>query len=222
MSQVRANFLIRKPLLVLLVIGVGFVTGCNALKNLASDYVNFFGRLAYNRYRIIDNSQGKATFYHDFRELKEIFQTDSFPDQLEWIKNKYCYLKNQPQKILDKSNYYALLRQLQLVAPSSLSDKKGVALYIPRSNRSYWGAPLTCEVVPMIAPALSGLSLIHGLPKSDCYIPTYGYATYNIDDFQHSYRDLQVNDLIKLTLSKGFRRAMILNADGSLEMIPKY
>lgn len=188
------------------------------LKNMYYDARNFFGRLAYYHYRIINGSQGPKVFYRDFEELKEILQTSSLHNKIEWITEKYIYLRNQTQKVVDENERYALLQRLQLVGQMALSEKKGAVLYIPRLLNSYWNM-IDCGAIPFVAPALSGLSLIQGLPESKCRQETYGYRTYNQRDFQTLSGVLLPGDIIKSALAKGFQRVLLYKSDGSLEEI---
>ncbi len=84
-----------------------------------------------------------------------------------------------------------------------LSEKRVSVLFIPRTNRLYWGGlrrnhladnvpraayaeriyggtglKLPCDTVPFLAPALSGMAMLDGLPERPCGARAYGYPVY--------------------------------------------
>ena len=70
----------------------------------------------------------------------------------------------------------ALLRELDGL---NAADKRRTALYIPKATRAYWdmfGHGYTMKGVPFVAPGLSGIAMIDGLPEYNPDIPWIGYG----------------------------------------------
>jgi hypothetical protein len=70
-----------------------------------------------------------------------------------------------------------------MVALESLAElprevKQKSLLFIPQSNRLYWDMQDRCSAGPFVAPAVSGLALLDGMPDASCAVSAYGYDAY--------------------------------------------
>jgi hypothetical protein len=99
-----------------------------------------------------------------------------------------------------------------------MEEKRVTLLYIPRTNRAYWdllrpGHPRW--ITPFVAPALSGLALLDGLPDPED-IPDdhgYGYGVYNqFKDARHPL-DQSSEALGRNAEAMGFKRILVLDRD---------
>jgi hypothetical protein len=114
----------------------------------------------------------------------------------------------------------------KLVALYSLpkEEKRVTLLYIPKSNRAYWdlldisgpdlvGRPQFAWAIPFVAPALSGLALLDGLPNPED-IPIdggYGYGFYPRVKEPRRPSDQTRDAFCRKASGMGFRRILVLD-----------
>lgn len=110
-----------------------------------------------------------------------------------------------------------------------LSEKRRTVLYIPKANRAFWGffdrAPpdivasqgsFGVKLVPLLAPALSGIAMIDGLPLPHTIDwGDYGYEGYRIPDRAGSQPPLEsyAAELSKRAARMGFAQVLALDID---------
>ncbi len=116
-------------------------------------------------------------------------------------------LKNQSVDITSKE--YQILNILENLNKLPLSQKRNSLLFIPQNNLAYWNlshgdTTYRCKYVPFIAPALSGISMIDGLPTVNCNAKYYGYDDYIIRAKEQTDIDRSKNSLCSKALEKGF------------------
>jgi hypothetical protein len=101
-------------------------------------------------------------------------------------------------------------------------EKKQTALYIPKTNRAYWDLFDPRKEVwrgqaamksPFVAPALSGLAMIHGLPEARPSHPGWAYEVYDLHNLPRA--DLSQKEVCRKASSMGFAKVIILEAKGS-------
>jgi hypothetical protein len=100
----------------------------------------------------------------------------------------------------------------------SLQNKRHSLLYIPKSNRYFWGAFPLCEgnwwvpAVGFMGPSITGMAMLDGLPEQDCVPYAYGFNFY-----KHSKSRLNVNlnerDACERAQSLGFSKIVILRSE---------
>jgi hypothetical protein len=109
-------------------------------------------------------------------------------------------------------------------------EKRVTLLHIPKSNRAYWDllapvgggtvvAPEPPWATPFVAPALSGLAMLGGLP-APADIPQggiYGYASYALQVGRPGSTAASPEALLGRAAEMGFRRVLVLDigADGA-------
>jgi hypothetical protein len=116
-------------------------------------------------------------------------------------------LKSQTKDM--KSQSYELLKILEGLDKLPLSKKKKMLLFIPKDNVAYWGLHhsydyYNCKAVPLIAPAISGIAMIDGLPPMDCETKYYGYNSYTSRKTEQTAKDRTNSSLCFKALGKGF------------------
>jgi hypothetical protein len=103
-------------------------------------------------------------------------------------------------------------------------EKRFTLLHIPKTNRTYWdllGDTNPPWVTPFVAPALSGLAHLEGLPDAEdsSHEGGYGYREYQSSrDAQRPAAPEQAkDDLCRKADGMGFRRILVLdvNRDGT-------
>lgn len=81
-----------------------------------------------------------------------------------------------------------VLHSLETLWRVPLAEKKVSVIYIPKTNRAYWGdfrqGGSSGAATPFLVPALTGIAMVNGLPEYDD-IPEvrrlgYGYASYTL------------------------------------------
>jgi len=102
------------------------------------------------------------------------------------------------------------------------AEKRVTLLYIPKTNRVYWdlfgadprdrGRPPWAT--PFVAPALSGLALLDGLPDPQDLPPggEYGYGVYARAKETGRPSDQHKEELGRRAAEMGFRRILVLDA----------
>lgn len=112
----------------------------------------------------------------------------------------------------------SLLSSLAQLGQSSVPPD--TLLYIPKTVEAFWSLPQECAGIPFLAPALSGMPMLHGFPVAECQ-PFYGDLT----DYYHYafYPDvprvplgtppLPDDQLCADALNLGFSRVLILTTD---------
>jgi hypothetical protein len=109
-------------------------------------------------------------------------------------------------------------------------EKRVTLLHIPRSNRAYWEllGPISASldtgseapwVTPLVAPALSGLAMLEGLPAPSNIPPggIYGYGSYLPTDGNARPAGGSREALLRRATEMGFQRVLVLDlgADGA-------
>jgi hypothetical protein len=107
-------------------------------------------------------------------------------------------------------------------------EKRFTLLHIPKANLAFWylltGPPDRREfsyVTPFVAPALSGLALLDGLPNAEDIPPNAGYGYEVYTPSKEARRSLAPDqakdDLCRKAEGMGFRRILVLdvNRDGT-------
>ena len=99
-------------------------------------------------------------------------------------------------------------------------------MYIPKTNRAYWdffsvpAAPPLRKAVPFVAPAVTGVAMIDGLPDPDPEVAwtAYGYEAYALPrkpQVRSSF-ELSRDDVLRKAQRAGFARVIVVheNSDG--------
>jgi hypothetical protein len=140
----------------------------------------------------------------------------------------YVVYENGTEKYLAYRSHIKHMREVVINAPSKkqdivnillklhklpLSQKRNTLLFIPQNNLAYWGLAdqIGCHSVPFIAPALSGMAMIDGLPPTECGGPNdsmlrhNGYECYQIRTREQTDDDRRSSSLCSKALEKGFK-----------------
>jgi hypothetical protein len=116
---------------------------------------------------------------------------------------------------VEHGRYYALVNALRDIERIPTDEKSDMLLFIPQSYKLYWNmwdADDRCTYVGLVAPAISELAHIDGMPAVGCHITDQ----YNMPAYakrvaeQGDVTDAALCEKVK---AKGFRRVMILAPD---------
>lgn len=114
---------------------------------------------------------------------------------------------------LETTKNYKIIKILQDLGNLPLSEKKKTLLFIPQSNRLYWDLDEKCSINPFIAPALTGMAMIDGLPAADCKTRYYGYESYQLRKEPQSSLDKTKETLCQKAIAKGFSQVIVIDVD---------
>lgn len=167
---------------------------------------------------------GGDTYSKTTREHKLALVSFNYPKILQ----SYIALKHlDPQK----SNFnkeYALIQLLYELSELSKSYKKESAVYIPKTLDVYWDLSCDSHMPPFVAPAITNIAMIEGLPirnqKSSCYshFNDYGYLTYKIRGIKASKTEMNHEEICQKAKSNGFTRIIEINENEEGEIITIY
>jgi len=103
---------------------------------------------------------------------------------------------------------HRLFRELIELGNRPIAEKKQTCVYIPKTNDAYWKIPLYKRLaIPFIAPALSGIAMIEGVPA---YFPHdfVGFASdYTYKDASRTFTDEEIALVAK---EQGFQHLIII------------
>lgn len=115
-----------------------------------------------------------------------------------------------------KPNYLPTL-ELQSLATLPRSERRRTAVFIPQSDRTYWDLlkrPGACSFSGHVAPALTGMSMVDGMPPFGCSLSKY----YGLGLHEKRSRDQTAADTIPAALCGrvrpfGLSRIMTIHFD---------
>ncbi|MBI5569103.1 MAG: hypothetical protein HY914_04075 [Desulfomonile tiedjei] len=120
-----------------------------------------------------------------------------------------------PEDKLRRLPGYKTIEALKQLGRSPIHEKRKTLLFIPRSNVRYWNISDQCRAVPYIAPGLTGMAMIEGLPDERCE-PLLGY-TFEIHQPKHLQAGKGTVDKGRLCarcLAEGFENLTVLEMTG--------
>ncbi|MEA5616578.1 hypothetical protein VB711_01810 [Cronbergia sp. UHCC 0137] len=126
-------------------------------------------------------------------------------------------LTTPPQSYLKNSPRYILLKTLEELGKMPVGDKRQTALYIPQSNKLYWNWLKNCKSVSFIAPAVSGMVMIDGLPAAYCNADFYGYESYTLRTTKQLPQSKQ--EICNNAKTKGFSHVIIIDTDPNQNVV---
>jgi hypothetical protein len=99
-----------------------------------------------------------------------------------------------------------------------LPQKRASVLYIPKSNRAYWGDLRQHSSgegsVSFIAPALTGIAMIHGEPEYDDISETrrldYGFWSYPLPTRSEPASSADINEAASRAKALGFAQLIVI------------
>ncbi len=113
--------------------------------------------------------------------------------------------------------HYPIITALREIAQLPIEERRQSALFIPQSYRGYWGmfdSDERCTYVSFIAPALSGVAMVDGMPAFGCRVT----EQYNMASFAPRVRPQTEADtgdarLCARARSSGLSRIFVLAPD---------
>lgn len=149
---------------------------------------------------------------HPLNHIKAAIKAKNFSEASNLINREIVTLIMLPQPKLKKQINYQIIQELQILANLPLLEKQKTLLFIPQSNRLYWELEPNCESTALIAPAITGIAMIDGLPKVGCEAKGYGYEIYSLRRTQQSSFVMSKNQLCSKALAQGFSQIIVIDS----------
>lgn len=123
---------------------------------------------------------------------------------------------------LEKAERYEILGTLRELSARSAAEKRKTLVFIPQSNKLYWdlinpnvtgafGYP-ACKAAPFIAPAVTEMAMIDGMPQKECDLYAFGYYAYQKRTRDQTPADTLPEALCSKAASKGFSKVIAIDA----------
>jgi hypothetical protein len=123
---------------------------------------------------------------------------------------------------LARAENYRVVTQLRNLSGMSARDREMTALFIPQTEEGYWTAlkrPGACSFSSFVAPALSTMAMVDGMPPFGCPLsPYYGLGEYTPRRWQQSAAAASLQNVCRKARIAGFDRVMVLHFDPAGEM----
>jgi hypothetical protein len=118
---------------------------------------------------------------------------------------------------LEKAAYYPIVTALRRIAALPSSDRERTLLFIPQSYAAYWSM-LTddgrCVFTPLVAPAVSSIALLDGMPAAGCEMTDqYNMSVYTPRSAPQSVAETTDEAICARAKAKGFSRVIHLGGD---------
>jgi hypothetical protein len=126
---------------------------------------------------------------------------------------------------LEASRNFRVLDQLRRLSSLSLAERRRTALFIPQSERRYWDVltrPGACSFSSFVAPALSTMAMIDGMPPFGCELsPFYGLGQYTPRRRPQTEADASAENVCRKARASRFQQVMLLHFDSAGAMIER-
>ncbi|NLW91113.1 MAG: hypothetical protein GXY34_05890 [Syntrophomonadaceae bacterium] len=199
------------------------IVACSVIYNTCLGSLTFLAQNIILRYDIMqsiadENKQEFNQSYIAFIKDKKIGTILTLSgEQRDILSVQLEQLINGPQKALEQSKRYELVEVLLTLGNESLAEKKNALLFIPQTNKLYWGDWIGLDNMPdmaepLLAPALTGIAMIDGLPQHGKDVrPTYGYRCYSTRKTKQTSQDQGLDIVYSKVLKKGFSKLIIID-----------
>lgn len=128
------------------------------------------------------------------------------------------------QPALRSTRRFIALGQLGALNGLPHADRRRTALFIPQSESMYWSIlarPGACTFAPFVAPALSGMAMVDGMPAVGCELSRYyGIGSYAPRTRPQTGEDASPAVLCGKARHSGLDRVLVLRFDDAGMMQP--
>ena len=118
------------------------------------------------------------------------------------------------------SRNFRVVDQLRRLSSMSLAERRRTALFIPQSELRYWDVltrPGACSFSSFVAPALSAMAMIDGMPPFGCKLsPFYGLGQYA--PRRRPQTEADARNLCRIARASGLKQVMTLHFDSAGDM----
>jgi hypothetical protein len=127
------------------------------------------------------------------------------------------------QEGLERGKAYRMIALLEELGTLPVSEKKSLLLFIPQNNEAYWKLIEPhlvmaldypgCKAVPFIAPALTGIASLDGMPALGCDTTVYGFDCYARRTLAQTLSADNDIAICARARSKGFFKVLVVASD---------
>lgn len=125
---------------------------------------------------------------------------------------------------LHRSINYNVLNGLLAASRTPMLQKTSTAVFVPQSDSAYWGAlkrPGACSFSSFLVPAITGMSMIDGMPPYGCKLSKYyGLSLYQPRTRLQTTADMEPSALCIRAGKRGFSRVLTLRFDAEGHAAP--
>lgn len=205
--------LLNIPLKHVLIVVVTIVILSTALMNAVESFKSFRHRQNQSRELLAQSINQKARSPEKScpRVLKDASSCTGFPTRT----NDEAIFSVDKLKLHER---YKLIEKLRELSQLPISKKRKTLIYIPKSNELFWKSLKRCKSIPFLAPAISGIAMLAGLPDVECETLYYGYAVYKDSSGIDVCRG-EAETICRQAVSKGFSEVIILDEDVSGDLV---
>ena len=162
---------------------------------------------------------GGANYWAKAREHKFELLKQQYPK----ILHSFSLLSNIDPQRTNFVKEYNLISLLFDIEKKSNAYKKETALYIPKTLDVYWNLSCDSHMPPFVAPAITNMAMIEGLPMRDssCYshFLDYGYFTYQLLGNKAEFIEMTSEQICERAKKEGFVRIIEINENKFGEII---
>jgi len=115
---------------------------------------------------------------------------------------------DKAQKAIEFLPEYNLISELQKLAELSREEKKISCIYIPKTNKFYWGILEKPKCTALIASAITGIAMIEGVPENMTLY--YGFSDYLYNT--HSSKIFSDIEIVEVAHNKGFKKVFVIES----------
>jgi hypothetical protein len=117
------------------------------------------------------------------------------------------------QPYYERRKVHALIIALQSLSELPVTEKRDSLLFIPRSTTLYWDQEnIECAATPFIAPSITGIAMLDGLPASGCNSWAFRNRFYGYSAYAYSPPpNVDPSELCSRVKDAGFSRIIILD-----------
>jgi len=173
-----------------------------------------------------ENEKGLTGIVTSYLSLKGLgirscFSAGSLDKLIGAVKNDLIFINLNNIK----DDRFKLIYNIYGLGMIEAAEKKKSVIFIPHSNKTYWELSTDMYGVykikaPFIAPALSEIAMINGLPtgisEQELKSLEYGYRGYKFPQKQQVAED-SLDKLYQEAISKGFSQLIVI--DGNIKKI---
>jgi len=96
-----------------------------------------------------------------------------------------------------------------------MAQKSNTLVYIPKENTAYWGW-MPCHIIPLAAPAITGIAMVEGNIQQGCPVEGYGYSLY---EGINNLSQMTTTQLCQTVKSLGFEQAIRLDTTTDMTLM---
>jgi len=201
-----------------------FISAFFAIKNALIVNIYFFlGNVSIRESFFYENDVNfKGTHEPGDRYFKILSKNISHLRNFDFEEIKNTLIKIKDLKIEDTDYLleYKLIEKLKELSNIPRVEKKFIAIYIPRSIDAYLNISCDKLMSPFIAPAISNIVMIDGLPlkrNDSCFghVTEYGYPRYKSYNKTANLFHLEPKQLCDKAKKEGLKKVIELVESGS-------